>query len=342
MKKRIRYLVFRSNFLLLLLWLLSMAILVTFSLIMMLMFQVNIWIGAVLPLAGIGIGMYGIYVWYWRPLQETRKVLKLFAEGYFTNEVFDLKHPLCPEMEDAVNKCKDIMKGREWIKYAQKQSEYLALQNQINPHFLYNTLEGIRGEALMAGMDSIAEMTEALATFFQYTISQMDHLVTLEDELANVENYFIIQQFRFGNRLNLKIELSEYDEDNDVMRYRLPKLTLQPLVENAIFHGIERKIGAGTVTIRIQPDASHLNITVSDDGVGIDGETLQRMNEKFHKMSFEDEKETYQYQGSGSGIAINNVNNRIKLLFGEEYGIHIYSLVGTGTDVEITLPLMEA
>lgn len=339
MKQKLQYLIFRSHFLMIFLWLVSMILLTFVSVILMIQSGVSIWIGVVFPVVATSVGLYVIYAWYWKPLQETRKILKLFAEGYFTKDVFELKNPLCPEMEDAVNKCRDIMSGREWIKYAQKQSEYLALQNQINPHFLYNTLEGIRGEALMAGMDSIAEMTEALATFFQYTISQMDHLVTLEDELANVENYFIIQQFRFGDRLHLKIELNEYDEDNDVMRYRLPKLTLQPLVENAIFHGIERKIGAGTVTIRIQPDMSHLNITISDDGVGIEEEALQRMNEKFHKLTFEEEKETY--QGSGSGIAINNVNNRIKLLFGEEYGIHIYSLLGTGTDVEITLPLRE-
>ena len=106
------------------------------------------------------------------------------------------------------------------INVSKKQAEYLALQNQINPHFLYNTLEGIRSEALLAGLDSVAEMTEALGTFFRYTISQVEHLVTLEDELANIENYYYIQQFRFGDRLTLSIEY-EHDDDRNQLKLLL-------------------------------------------------------------------------------------------------------------------------
>lgn len=339
MRRKLRYLIFRFHFIVAVLWVFCVAAMAALSVLLLQKTGISTWLAVCFPAGLTVLGIWIVYIWYWRPLRETRKVLKLFAEGYFTKDVFELKNPLCPEMEAAVNKCRDIINGREWIKHAQKRSEYLALQNQINPHFLYNTLEGIRGEALVAGMDSIAEMTEALALFFRYTISQMDQLVTLEDELENVENYFFIQHFRFGDRLQLKIEVSEYDEDNDVMRYRLPKLTLQPLVENAVFHGIERKIGTGTVVIRIEPDASHLNITVSDDGIGIEEEQLQRMNERFHKLDIREEKA--EDSKNKSGIAVNNVNSRIKLLFGEEYGIHIYSLLGHGTDVEITLPLIE-
>lgn len=339
MWRKTKYLIFRFHFISVLIWVFSIAVMSVLSVVLLNETGISVWLAVVFPVVLTVSGIFIVYIWYWKPLQETRKVLKLFSEGYFPQDVFELKHPLCPEMEEVMDKCKDIINGREWIKHAQKQSEYLALQNQINPHFLYNTLEGIRGEALAAGVDSIAEMTEALATFFRYTISQMDQLVTLEDELENVENYFIIQQFRFGDRLHLKIEVTDYDEDNDVMRYKLPKLTLQPLVENAVFHGIERKIGVGTVVIRIQPDLSHLNIIISDDGVGIEETQLQRMNERFHKLDLQEESDDK--QENGSGIAINNVNNRIKLLFGEEYGIHIYSLLGTGTDVEITLPLIE-
>ena len=225
------------------------------------------------------------------------------------------------------------------INVSKKQAEYLALQNQINPHFLYNTLEGIRSEALLAGLDSVAEMTEALATFFRYTISQVEHLVTLEDELANIENYYYIQQFRFGDKLALHIEY-EHDEEwdeLDILQFRLPKLTLQPIVENSIYHGIERKIGRGNLVIRICISNERLRIRISDDGMGMAEEKLKLLNEKLRRLTLDDVQEE---NGKKGGIALVNVNNRIKLLFGEEYGITFYSREGAGTDVMITLPLV--
>ena len=222
----------------------------------------------------------------------------------------------------------------ELISATKKQAQYLALQNQINPHFLYNTLEGIRGEALAAGLTNVAEMTEALATFFRYTISNVEHLVTLEDELDNIESYYIIQQYRFGERLSLTVDCG--DEDREVLyNYRLPKLTLQPIVENAIFHGIERKVGKGSIRIKVEATEMRLIITVSDDGLGIEPERLRELTEKLGKPAFDYVKPDGEKKG---GIAIVNVNNRIRLLFGEEYGINIFSTVGIGTDVEINLP----
>ena len=225
----------------------------------------------------------------------------------------------------------------ELITVSKKKSEYLALQNQINPHFLYNTLEGIRAEALIAGVDSIAEMTEALATYFRYTISQVNNLVTLEEELANVENYYYIQQFRFGSKLDLRIRYDCEDEEEALM-CQLPKLTLQPIVENSIYHGLERKIGTGHLDIKVTVTDSHLIIMISDDGVGIEKGQVKIMNEQLRALRLEEENngET----GKKGGIAVKNVNNRIKLLFGEEYGIYIYSQPDVGTDVEITLPVV--
>ncbi len=225
------------------------------------------------------------------------------------------------------------------LSLSKKQAEYLALQNQINPHFLYNTLEGIRSEALIAGLDSIAEMTEALATFFRYTISHMEHLVTLEDELENIENYYYIQRFRFGDRLKLNI-VYDHDEDItelDILRYCLPKLTLQPIVENSIYHGLERKIGEGHLTIKISVSDKRLGIRIADDGVGMEDYMVEHINQKLRGLAIEESPEDKQKKG---GIAILNVNNRIKLLFGDEYGIVVYSHLGSGTDVDISLPLV--
>ncbi len=176
-------------------------------------------------------------------------------------------------------------------------------------------------------------MTEALSTFFRYTISTMDNLVTVEDELANIENYLPIQKYRFGKRLCLEIAIAQ-EERAEILAYRLPKLTLQPIVENSIIHGLECKVSKGTLRIALETTPTRLLITISDDGVGMEAVQLVELNRSLAIRSLN-------YVGSGrkrGGIAIVNVNNRIKLLFGEQYGITITSTPQLGTDVEIELP----
>ncbi len=284
-----------------------------------------------------GILTYGSYKWIYQTYKKNAKVLQLFANGYTLQGVFEQRISLSPEIEQAIQKFKEIINTKELINASKKQAEYLALQNQINPHFLYNTLEGIRGETLQAGLESVAEMTEALATFFRYTISNVEQLVTLEDELSNIENYYIIQQYRFGERLNLGIYFEEEDEKR-LLNYKLPKLTLQPIIENAIYHGVERKIGNGHISIKIESTSSRLIITISDDGLGMEEERLVELNHKLNNMSFDYIESDNEKKG---GIAMVNVNRRIKLIFGEEYGICVYSTLNAGTDVDITLPLIE-
>lgn len=278
-------------------------------------------------------GYYGIY----KPMEETRRVERQFAAGHVVNDLFEIRYPYSEETEQVNRRFQELLDTRELINVSKKQAEYLALQNQINPHFLYNTLEGIRSEALMEGVESIAEMTEALATFFRYTISNVEHLVTLEDELANIENYYYIQQFRFGDKLQLKIQY-ELGDELKVLQYRLPKLTLQPVVENSIYHGVERKVGRGHLNIRISVTDSRLIIKVSDDGLGMELEKVRELNDKLKGLSLEDVNPKTDKQG---GIAIQNVNNRIKLLFGEAYGVYIYSQKDAGTDIEVSLPLVK-
>jgi len=277
------------------------------------------------------------YKWIYRPYKGSAKVLRLFVTGYTIHGLFSQSIFFSPEIEEVTKKVQKIMNTDELFNATKKQAQYLALQNQINPHFLYNTLEGIRGETLNAGLENVAKMTEALATFFRYTISNVENLVTLEDELTNVNNYYIIQRYRFGERLNLSVE---YDTENEmeIMSYKLPKLTLQPVVENSIYHGIERKIGKGNVHIKIETTATRLIITISDNGIGMTEERLREIDEKLNRTTLEYIKPDSE---AHSGIAAVNVNNRIKLLFGEEYGICMYSTSNVGTDVEITLPLIK-
>ena len=279
--------------------------------------------------------LYGAYRWIYLPYRESNKVLRLFADGYIFRSVFDLRVHFNRESFLAFQKFEEILDTKELLEGTKKHAEYLALQNQINPHFLYNTLEGIRSEALIAGVESIANMTEALETFFRYTISDMDKLATVEEEIAHVQTYCQIQRFRFGEKINFQVDWDR-EQDPGIMQAKIPKLTLQPIVENAIFHGIEPKMGKGLVTLRLERTPRRLLITVSDNGVGMEEAQVDQLNDKLRGASL-----TYiKKDKKTSGIALLNVNNRIKLLFGDEYGIYLYSKAGAGTDVEITLPLL--
>lgn len=217
------------------------------------------------------------------------------------------------------------------MKILKKQAQYLALQNQINPHFLYNTLECIRSEAIINKINTVAKMTEALATFFRYTISDLDKLVPVSAELDNINNYYTIQHYRFGNRLSLKINMD--GDNNKILELYVPKLTLQPVVENAVFHGIEKKAGAGEVIIHFILTQQRLLIQVSDNGIGMQPDILNTLNDRLARNIPSSDTEK-------GGIAVSNVNERIKLLFGDTYGIYIRSIPGQGTDVNITLPIV--
>jgi two-component system, sensor histidine kinase YesM len=294
------------------------------------------WVFFILYAVGFITIIYIGYLKVYRRYKKMNKLLQLYVEGYLADDTFLESLKISPIFGRVLNILAEKLDKIKVLNLSKKQAQYLALQNQINPHFLYNTLESIRSEALCAGVDGVASMTEALATFFRYTISNIDQLVTLEDELANIENYYIIQKYRFGDKLNLSIE---YGEELTILDLRLPKLILQPIVENAIYHGIEEKMGQGFLRIRIYCTKERLIIRVSDDGVGIDQEKLNTLNNKLLTNSLEDITDSDRERRGG--IAILNVNNRIKLLFGEEYGIYIQSKKHVGSDVEITLPVIK-
>lgn len=280
--------------------------------------------------------LYTGYVLIYARYKRLDKIFKLYVEGYLGEDVFHESLYMSPSLDGAFKILAEKLDKIKILNLSKKQAQYLALQNQINPHFLYNTLEGIRSEALCAGVDGVASMTEALATFFRYTISNIDRLVTLEDELANIENYYIIQKYRFGEKLHLQIE---YGDELSILNLHMPKLILQPIVENAIYHGLEGKMEKGTLIIRIEYTSKRLIIRVSDNGMGIFQGRLDELNSKLLTNNLEDITDSQ--SGERGGIALLNVNNRIKLLMGEEYGIFIQSKKNVGTDVEITLPVIK-
>lgn len=271
--------------------------------------------------------------WFWilLPYRRFEQTIRAFLEDYPTGGARDGEVPLSPGTERLLEQARAVMNPSQLFKLNKRQAQYLALQNQINPHFLYNTLESIRSEALIARMDGVADMTEALASFFRYTISKVENLVSVEEELQNCQTYFRIQRYRFGERLNLSIEYDPEDRD-EIFRCRLPKLTMQPILENSIIHGTELKIGTSQLTIHLERTQRRLLIRVSDDGIGMDAETLARVNGRLGRGGLASVGK------EGGGVALVNVDDRIRLLFGSEYGLHVFSVQGSGTDVEITLP----
>jgi two-component system sensor histidine kinase YesM len=289
--------------------------------------------------AGIAVVLIIGWIWVIRPYMRIERIIGLFLEGYaLSPEEATDGISLSPAEKRMFEHFREILNPSQLFDMNKRQAQYLALQNQINPHFLYNTLESIRSEAMLAGLDSVADMTESLATFFRYTITKVENLVSVEEELQNCETYFSIQQYRFGSRIQLAIQCAPEDRD-EIYRFRIPKLTMQPILENSIIHGTELKVGSGHLTIHLARTGKRLLIRISDDGLGMDEGRLIGINEKLGKNSLNIANAK---QEASSGFALINVNNRIRLLFGDEYGIHVFSIQGVGTDVEISLPAISS
>ena len=272
-----------------------------------------------------------------KPILKLDESVKSYETGEKT-EIYiggasEIRH-LAYSVQNSYKQIEQLMEEIIRQQNKRRKSEMDALQSQINPHFLYNTLESIRSEALIAGLMDVADMTESLAAFFRYTISKVENLVSVEEELQNCMTYFKIQRYRFGDRLQLAIECDE-EEKNEIYQCRIPKLTLQPILENSIIHGTECKLGTGHIRIRLEKTADCVLLWISDDGSGMDESKVAEINEKLQKSAGMISAKETESQG---GIALVNVNNRIHLLFGEEYGLHVYSMPDVGTDVEIRLP----
>lgn len=272
------------------------------------------------------------------PLREFAKILDHISEMELEEETLRIAPsgvPFIKKIYRLLDRYAAYKTRKNNAQILNKQTELTALQSQINPHFLYNTLETIRGQALIDDNVEIARMVEALSAFFRYSISRKGNLVTLRDELANIENYMLIQRYRFNNRFSMEVIVDE--EDEMAYDFLIPRLIIQPVVENVIFHGLEEKLEGGKVTIEVIVTDQNLILTISDNGKGIDGQKLKELNSRIQSDDVElDEGEKRNQRNTG--IALPNIHKRIQLLFGDEYGVNVYSTAGQGTDVEITIP----
>lgn len=209
-----------------------------------------------------------------------------------------------------------------------RKSQYDMLQTQINPHFLYNTLETINWMAynMSNSENPVSKSLINLASFFRNTLTS-GYFVSIENEIKYTKEYVNILALRYGDLFDI-----EWDIDESILSYTIIKICLQPIIENAVYHGIKQKNDKGLIKIKGLCDDNNIILIVSDDGVGIENDALDELNKTLSETSFTNEK---------SHIGLSNVNQRIKIIFGDSYGIHVESTVGVGTDVYVTIPKKE-
>nr|WP_258567491.1 sensor histidine kinase [Paenibacillus anseongense] len=209
-----------------------------------------------------------------------------------------------------------------------REAELQVLQAQIKPHFLYNTLDTIQWMAQEYEADDIIEVIGALTNLFRIGLNRGNEWIPVRDEVKHAESYMIIQMSRYMDKLDFKFDIPEH-----LYSYQVLKLILQPLIENAIYHGIKARTGKGKISICAELESDLICFRITDDGAGIPPEKLEEINQILRGEKMRED----QY-----GIGLFNVNERIQLTYGTAYGIQIYSALGKGTTVEIKHPMVQA
>ncbi|MBD2863192.1 cache domain-containing sensor histidine kinase [Paenibacillus oceani] len=226
-----------------------------------------------------------------------------------------------------MRRMRSLMEQTYKAQVLEREAQLRALQAQINPHFLYNTLDTINWIAIGHGKHDISEMIDALAKYFRLSLNKGRDVMSVADELNLARVYLDIQKSRFLNSFEYRIE-----PETDLLDYTVPKLTLQPIVENALLHGIHKmKNKFGTILIRAYREGNELILEVSDNGIGMEEEHAQRLLVEPQTMA--------RAEGSGSSYGLYNVNERIKLFAGEASGLRITSRLGEGTSVTVHIRL---
>ncbi|MBQ8315624.1 MAG: sensor histidine kinase [Lachnospiraceae bacterium] len=266
-----------------------------------------------------------------RPILRLEKVTKQVAEGDLSVRS-DVENgvevrALSDSLNAMIDKINDLLEQVTTEQVRLRKAEFELLQAQINPHFLYNTLDTIIWLAEAGEQKKVVSMVGSLSDFFRSTLSRGKDIVTLKDELQHVRSYLEIQQVRYQDILQYEIEVPE-----EMYACRLPKITIQPLVENALYHGIKNKRGVGRIRITCCRTENGCKLRVVDNGIGITRERLAQVQDGILNKVL-----------TGKDIyGLYNVNERIRLNFGEAYGISIKSEYGEGTVVSVLVPYVES
>ena len=245
---------------------------------------------------------------------------KINADGFY--EVWSLSRTVSNMEETLKQLMADIVTEHE----AKRESDLMVLQNQINPHFLYNTLDIIVWMIENEKSDNAVKAVMALAKFFRISLSKGRNFITVEDEIEHVRSYLTIQEMRFKDRFKYTLSV-----DEEAKKLYTIKLVLQPIVENAVYHAMEFMDGDGEIIISAKKEGDDIVMTVKDNGCGMTEETV----ESIFKGDMVSSKK-------GSGVGIRNVHQRIQLVFGEKYGVFISSEPDEGTEVTVKMPAVTA
>jgi len=203
--------------------------------------------------------------------------------------------------------------------------ELKVLQAQINPHFLYNTLNSIKWMATIQKASGIGEMVSALSRLLRNMAKGVSDCISIKEELALVQDYITIQRYRYGESFKV-----DYEIDEALLDYKIPKFTMQPIIENAVFHGLEPKSGIGMILIKVTAEGSNILISITDNGIGMTVTEIERVL----KTELQERKD------SMNGLGVKNVDERIKLIMGTGYGVEIKSIYGEYTTVTIRIPMI--
>ncbi|GIP26279.1 hypothetical protein J23TS9_14090 [Paenibacillus sp. J23TS9] len=297
-------------------------------------------------IAGIGIILSMMILGYFFLNNLTRPVMGLVADmkkigkrdiGFrikvrSTNEVGVLAYDINSMVDQMEEMSSDILNTQVRLyesELSKKQAEFSALQSQINPHFLYNTLNCISSIGLEYGINEIAQITSSMSKIFRYSIKN-DELVLINEEIQCIKAYMNIISIRYENKF-----LMEVNVDLKLLEMKTPKMILQPIVENSVYHGLESMDAGGHLRVSGHIDSNgDVCFQVSDSGIGIAEDELESIKAKLSMEYSERMKNSL----DGKNIGLSNIHNRIKLLFGEGYGVEIESQIGRGTTVLVKIP----
>ncbi|WP_459478811.1 cache domain-containing sensor histidine kinase [Clostridium saccharoperbutylacetonicum] len=265
------------------------------------------------------------------PIKKLKKLMKKAQEGDLT-VTFNAKYndeigELGGSFNTMVKEISNLINLVQVEEKKKRIAEMNVLQAQIKPHFMYNTLDTIRWMAEEHNEEDIIEIIEAFTNLLRISLSKGKEIISVHEELSHIKSYLTIQKIRYEDKLDYEIQV-----DANMLEYKLIKLILQPLVENAIYHGIKEKRGNGRILIKGEIRGNTLIFTISDNGKGMEEELLNKIN---YMLKNGNEKK------NEIGYGIFNVNERIKIIYGDEYGLQYESIYGEGTTVLLKHPIID-
>lgn len=267
------------------------------------------------------------------PIKETADALELFSQGDFEVRLPEGRQDEIGKMNEVFNKAiediKRLMQRVTQAEILQKEMEFKTLQSQMNPHFIYNTLDAVNWMAFKKGETEICGLITAISNLLRASISNKQSIVSIKQELSYVGDYLHIQQIKYHDQFQVF-----YDVDETILDQPIPKLVIQPMVENAVVHGIEGGQSGTSVLLRIQKIDDNIHIMVKDDGVGMP-------DSKVKSLFYEQYTEPDSQNTSHTHLGIYAVHKRLQFLYGEKYGVQVLSSEGEGTTISLHIPYMK-